>query len=227
MEKWKKACILNSLIVILEVIAITWMISGITESALAISGFRALRYFTVDSNILLGIFSLIAAIDERRVWKGRKEDVSALSLILKLMGTVGVTLTMLVTVFYLTPTTMQRYGLLGMYKGSNFLLHLVNPILAIFVFLRCERTSRIAFRHTWTGIIPMLIYAVYYVAEAVRHSDNGLIAPGYDWYGFFFNGVKSGVIMVPLLIFITYMISYVLWRLNRRKPAAMDASPYD
>ena len=62
MEKWKKACILNSLIVILEVIAITWMIGGITESALAISGFRALRYFTVDSNILLGVFQVAVSL---------------------------------------------------------------------------------------------------------------------------------------------------------------------
>ena len=104
---------------------------------------------------------------------------------------------------------------------------LSNLLLSNFSSFDRALSSRIAFRHTWTGIIPMLIYAVYYVAEAVRHSDSGLIAPGYDWYGFFFNGVKSGVIMVPLLIFITYMISYVLWRLNRRKPAAMHASPYD
>lgn len=104
---------------------------------------------------------------------------------------------MLVTVFYLTPSTLQKYGLLGMYKGSNFLLHLVNPILAIIVFLRYERTPRLAFRHTFTGIIPMLIYTVYYVAEAIRHSKNGVISPGYDWYGFFFNGVQSAIVMVP------------------------------
>ena len=43
----KKACILNSVIVILEVVALTWMISGITDGALSISGLRSLRYFTV------------------------------------------------------------------------------------------------------------------------------------------------------------------------------------
>ena len=63
----KKAFILNSLIVVLEIVAITWMISGVTDGALSISGLRSLRYFTVDSNILLGIFALIAAIDERKV----------------------------------------------------------------------------------------------------------------------------------------------------------------
>ena len=32
-----------------------------------------------------------------------------------------------------------------------------------------------------------------------------------------FHGVKSAAIMVPLLIGITYMISLVLWRINRTK----------
>lgn len=63
----KKACILNSFIVVLEVAAITWMISGSSDGALSISGLRSLRFFTVDSNILLGIFALIAAMDERQV----------------------------------------------------------------------------------------------------------------------------------------------------------------
>ena len=219
----KKACILNSFIVVLEVAAITWMINGSSDGALSISGLRSLRYFTVDSNILLGIFALIAAMDERQVWLGRKADVSSASILLKHIGTVGVTLTMLVTVFYLTPSTLQKYGLLGMYKGSNFLLHLVNPILAIIVFLRYERTPRLAFRHTFTGIIPMLIYTVYYVAEAIRHSKNGVISPGYDWYGFFFNGVQSAIVMVPLLIAITYAISFVLWRINRINEAVEES----
>ena len=63
----KKACILNSFIVVLEVAAITWMINGSSDGALSISGLRSLRFFTVDSNILLGIFALIAAMDERQV----------------------------------------------------------------------------------------------------------------------------------------------------------------
>lgn len=69
----------------------------------------------------------------------------------------------------------------------------------------------------------MLIYTVYYVAEAIRHSKNGVISPGYDWYGFFFNGVQSAIVMVPLLIAITYAISFVLWRINRMNEAVEES----
>ncbi|MCR5135782.1 MAG: hypothetical protein K6C12_01600 [Oscillospiraceae bacterium] len=212
----KKACILNILLFLLVLFSIIWMMSGITKSALSISGFSSLRYFTVDSDILLGILSLAAAVDEWRVWKGGKTEVSTRTLVLKLVATVGVSLTMLVTVFFLAPTTFRQYGWFGMFKGSNFFLHLVNPILAIAVFLRYEGSGRLPFAHTFTAFVPMLLYAVYYLAETLSHVENGVIAKGYDWYGFFFNGVSSAWIMVPLLIAVTYAISFALWRLSVR-----------
>ena len=62
-----------------------------------------------------------------------------------------------------------------------------------------------------------MIYAIYYTAEALTHLEDGVIAPGYDWYGFFLFGVKSAVIVLPLIIAITYGISVLLWRLNRKQ----------
>jgi len=63
----------------------------------------------------------------------------------------------------------------------------------------------------------MLCYAVYYIYEALMHIQDGAVIRGYDWYGFLFAGVKSAVIVIPLLILITYGISAALWRLNRQK----------
>lgn len=219
MNKLKTACILNICIVILEAAAIVWMMSGISSGALTASRFFALRYFTVDSNILMGAAALIAAIDQWRVWKGKKEEVSAFTFIAQLTGTVGVTLTMLVTIFFLAPTMGATYGVWSLFANSNFLLHLLNPVLSIVVFLAFEKTNRIARKHTFTAIIPLVVYAIYYTAAALTHVQDGAIMPGYDWYGFFFLGLKSAIVVLPLIIAITYGISFLLWKLNRRKAA--------
>lgn len=160
MRKLKIAFGFNVCIFLLEVFAILWMISGMTSGVLTASRLAVFRYFTVDSNVLMGIFALIAAIDQGRVIWGKKTEVSVFCYVLALVGTVGVTLTMLVTIFFLAPTMGATYGVLSLFSYSNFFLHLLNPIISIIVFLCFERTKKIAFGHTVTGIIPLVIYAV-------------------------------------------------------------------
>ena len=173
------------------------------------------RYFTVDSNILMGIAALVAAVDERAVISGKKSEVSTGTYIFKLVGTVGVRLTMLVTVFFLASRAIPTTGFFSLFYYSNFLFHLASPVLSIVAFVFFEKSDRILFRHTFTGIVPMLCYAVYYIYEALTHIQDGAVIRGYDWYGFLFTGVKSAVIVIPLLFLITYGISAGLWRLNR------------
>lgn len=219
MNDLKKAYILNLCLFVLEVFAIGWMMSGLSGGVLSARKLATLKYFTVDSNILLGIAALIAAIDQRKVLRGEKGEVSLSTLILKLSGTFGGTLTMLVTIFFLGPTLGRTYGFFSLFEKSNFFLHLVNPVLGIVTFLCFEKSSRIAFRHTFTAIIPLVLYAVYYVAVTLRHTVNGVAAKGYDWYGFFFLGVKSAYIVLPVIIMISWLISFALWKLNRTPKA--------
>ncbi len=217
MERVKKEYILNIILFLLEVFAVGWMMSGFHTGVLVSSRLGTLKYFTIDSNILMGVIALIAAIDYKKVLNGKKEKVSNLTYVLKLVGTVGVTLTMLVTIFFLTPTMAPKYGLVSLYYYSNFFLHLVNPILSIVIFLKFEKSNEISFKQTFIGIVPMLIYAVYYVYETLTHVTNGVIDKGYDWYGLFVLGFKSGFIVVPIIVVITYLISFVLWKLNKTK----------
>ena len=219
MNDLKKAYILNRCLFVLEVFAIGWMMSGLSGGVLSARRLATLKYFTVDSNILLGIAALIAAIDQRKVLRGEKGGVSLSTLILKLSGTFGGTLTMLVTIFFLGPTLGRTYGFFSLFEKSNFFLHLVNPVLGIVTFLCFERSSRIAFRHTFTAIIPLVLYAVYYVIVTLSHTVNGVVAKGYDWYGFFFLGVKSAYIVLPVIIVISWLISFALWKLNRTPKA--------
>ena len=218
MKELKRAYILNICIVVLEVFAVSWMMSGIRAGVLSAAKLSALKYFTVDSNILMGIFALWAAIDQGKVLRGKKDDVSVSAYVLKLTGTVGVTLTMLVTIFFLGPTMGRTYGFFSLFEKSNFFLHLVNPVLSIIVFLCFEKSSKIEFKHTFAAVFPLVIYGIYYVAEAVTHMTDGVINKGYDWYGFFFHGPGSAYIVMPVIMIITWLISFALRKLNRRTP---------
>ena len=216
MKNLKRAFILNLCITALEIIAVAWMMIGGKIGVLSSSKLSALKYFTVDSNILMGLFALLTAADQRKVMKGERDGVPTRTYVLNLTGTVGVTLTMLVTIFFLGPTLGKTYGFFSLFARSNFFFHLVNPVLSIITFLCFEKNSKIAFKHTFTALIPMLVYGVYYAAEVFTHMTNGVIDKGYDWYGFFAQGPQSAFIVLPVILISAWLISYALWKLNRR-----------
>lgn len=217
MKRFRIAYILNLCLALLEVLAPIWMSSGLVGGVLTTSGAEMFKFFTIDSNVLMGIIALFTALPLRQVIRGQREDLSTACYVWYLAGTVGVTLTMLVTVFFLEPTMAPQFGLFSLFAGSNFLLHLFNPLLAIVTFTVFEKTRKIPFRHTLTGIVPMVLYAVFYLANCMRHAVNGMVDIAYDWYGFLAGGVKTVWIVIPVIFLFTWLISIALWRLNRRK----------
>lgn len=219
MDKIKKAFIFNCLIVFFELLAVSWMWMGIgLDGVVPLTASRLLmfKFFTIDSNILMGVVSLFAAINQYGVLKGKKECVRDGIYIWTLIGVTGVSLTMFITVFYLAPTSFGTGNFLNLFKYSNFFLHLVNPILSITVFIAFEKTKKIRFVHTLSALVPMLLYTVYYVTMTLLHTTDGVIESGYDWYGFFFLGFKSVFIVLPVIVLITFGISVLLWKLNRK-----------
>lgn len=218
MKKFRCPLIFNIILLVCELISLLWMILGIGNegNVLAISGLLALRYFTVDSNIITFIVSIIVIIDIILAIKNKKEDISNLSYILSLISAVGVSLTMFVTVFFLEPSVAPTMGIFALFMGPNFFLHLVNPILSIITFTLFMKTNKVKFIHTFTSLIPIVIYAIYYSIETFIHIDsNGVIMEGYDWYGFLSFGINYVYIVIPLILLISYGISFGLWKLNR------------
>lgn len=224
MYKAKQAFIGNIIIFILEVFAVAWIMSGLSAAGGPLDGpnYESLKYYTVDSNILMGIAALTAAAAQRRVITGKVESVPLFVQLLKLAGTVSVTLTMLITIFFLGPTLGRIYGFFSLFANSSLFLHLINPVAAIFVFLRYERSDHIPLRLTPAGVIPTVLYAVYYVALTLGHTENGKVAPGYDWYGFFAFGINAWGIVVAVILMITLGITLALWKLNRSKRKTED-----
>lgn len=216
MEKLKRAFAMNITIIVLEIFSNLWMMSGVTlhgqATALSAARLAMFKYYTVDSNVIMGIVAIIMARMQWQILKGKRTEISVAGYLLKLIGTVGVTLTMLVTLFFLLPTMG-----VGVLLNSNLFLHVVNPILSIVSFVCLEKTDCLTLKHSIFGIVTLVIYAVYYVAVTVGHAPGGIIAEGYDWYGFFVLGLKSGFVIVPIIILITYIISFFLWKFNRKR----------
>lgn len=207
---------LNIITFILILFSTLWMFSGIhfgnAPAVLEANRLMMFKYYTVDSNVIMGLIALYVAIIQNKVIKGTLNSVPTWIYSIKLMGVVGVTLTMLVTVFFLTPTL----GFNACFNNSNLFLHVINPIISIVTFLRYENTDKLLFKDTFLGISTMLIYTVYYISVAATHSHNNIVDEGYDWYGFLVLGLNTAFVVIPVIILITYLISFALWRLNRK-----------
>ena len=218
-NRYKGAFIANIILALLELFSVTWMMSGFSKGILSGGGLRVLKYFTIDSNIYLGIVSFLAALNLYPVIRNQKNEVSAIIYLLKLSGTAAVTVTMLVTVFFLEPTMGRYFGYFALFANANLFLHLLNPIAAIVTWICFEKNDALSVKHIYPAALPTLVYALYYVIEVLLHTENGIIQQGYDWYGFFILGLRSALIVMPVFIIFTCLVCFALYRAGMiRKP---------
>ena len=213
--KKKLSLILNIIIVILTIFASFLMFTGIkithgAEPILETTKIGMFKFFTVDSNIFMGIIALIYAIKEIT-----NKEITKTMYKLKLMATTAVSLTFIIVFTYLGP--ISKDGIISLLQNSNIFFHLVIPVLSIITFTLFERTNKLKFKDSLYGIIPTIIYAVLYLINILIHMENGKVSPVYDWYWFVQNGVKTAIIVAPLIIIISYIISLILWKLNRKE----------
>lgn len=208
---------LNFIISIFVTIATIFMMKGIyfmgEESSLTESGIGLFKFFTVQSNVLMGIIAFIFVLVEICVITGRIKEMPTTLYILKLVFTVGVVLTFLTTALYLAP--YAEHGYFSMFKNSNLFYHLIVPILSAITFIFFEKTDKIKFKYVCIGVVPMLLYGIFYTINVLMHTENGQVMPRYDWYGFVAGGIISIIIVFPVMLLVTYLISFGLWKYNK------------
>ena len=163
----------------------------------------------------MGIAALIFAINEIKVISGKTKEISTRNYILKLMSTTAVGLTFFVVFAYLGP--IATTGVSSLLMNSTLFFHLIIPVLSILNFVLFERTDKLIFKNTLYGIVPTAVYGYYYLFNILIHMENGKVSVTYDWYWFVQNGVWTSIIVVPIIFLITYIISVILWRVNRIK----------
>ncbi len=169
--------------------------------ALASAGVSSLKYFTVLSNLLNGVICLIFAVS---VLCGR--TCSAALKTWKLTGAVSVGLTFLTVMVFLGP--LFGYG--SMFKGANFWMHLVLPVLTMASFVLLEGGPALSLHATFPAVIPMALYAAGYVSNVLLHG----IGSGYqtnDFYGFFHWGYGMAPVVAAVIFTATWLIALGLY----------------
>ena len=215
----KISLVLNIIIVIFTILASFIMFSGFkfmhgSEPILESTKIGMFKFFTVDSNLFMGIVALLFAIKEIKLLKGKTTDISVKMYTLKLMSTTGVGLTFFIVFGYLAQ--IAEGGIPSMIMNSNLFFHLIIPVLSMLTFILFEKTDKLSFKYSFYGLIPTVIYALYYLTNVLIHMENFKVSPVYDWYWFVQNGVWTAVIVMPIILIITYVISLLLWRLNKK-----------
>ena len=215
----KFALTINLIITILTVVASVIMFTGFKfmngyDTVLESTRLGMLRFFTVESNIFMGISALIFAVQEIKLLKGKINEISKKMYILKLMATTSVGLTFFVVFAYLGP--IAKDGIPSLLMNSNLFFHFLIPVISMINFVIFEKTNIIKYKYTFFGLIPTTLYGVYYLTNILIHMENGKVLPIYDWYWFVQNGVWTAAIVIPIILAITYIITLILWRINRK-----------
>ena len=214
----KISIIMNILIFAFTVFATVCLIIGFKFmgqfEVLSERNFKSFKYFTVDSNIFAGLISLAYVIYKFTPKGKESEKLPPALYILKLAATTGVTLTMMVTVFFLAPTSNGQF--LRYFMNSNFFMHLITPLLCIISFIFFEAAEAKKLSVTIPGILPMLLYSFYYTPNILLHLDKGKVNPAYDWYHFLAGGLNTIWFVIPLLYLVTWIFAFALWALNKK-----------
>ena len=214
MKKLKYSIVINFLIVVFVILGCISMFTGFTfmkeVNLLQLHGIQMFKFYTVDSNILMGVASLVFLIYEFKIVEKKIKEIPRIVYILKFVSTVTILLTFLVTIAYLGPL----YGFYAMYNNTNLFFHLIIPILSLVTYVFFEK-HEIGYKHAYYGIIPMLIYAVYYSLRIFAHLNGKGVSYKYDFYGFLGGNLNNVFIVAPVILVITYLLSIFVVYLNK------------
>ena len=195
MKKFQIVKIVLELFVFLSIVSciiVNFAIKGIFGEG----GLTQFRYFTVLSNLYLGIICLISAINTK---KGNNKIIT----ILYLGAILATTVTFLVTGLFLS----RVYGFKMLYNKTNFFMHLVNPLVGLFLlgFIRFD----LDYKSSLFALIPFLLYAIIYLVLVVGTKTWP------DFYGFNQGGKwYITAIVMPVLVFILNIPLYFLGKVG-------------
>lgn len=214
MKSIKKSLIINISIVCLVIIMTIFMLLDIhfmpKKDLLIISKLETFKFYTIDSNILICIMSLILSIFEIKLLKGKIKEIPNYIYILKMIGTSGIMLTFMVTLLFLSPL----YGLYGMYNNVNLFFHFIIPILAFISYFFYEKHNN-KYKYGLLGIIPMTLYGIFYITNVLVHINEGASLK-YDFYGFLQGNINNTYFVIPIIFIFGYLLSLLTIFLNKK-----------
>ena len=156
-----------------------------------------MKYFTALSNIFCAAACLGTAL-----WRLTPRP-AGIVLILKYMGTVSVTVTMLTVLFFLMP----QYGDRALLTGPDLWLHLLCPLGALISYFAWDKPE-MPFACVLLGVAPVILYGLLYLWKTVLRRTK---RPWQDFYGFNRNGKwKISFICMAAAAFLISLALYAL-----------------
>ena len=180
------------------------------EGNMQVAGWKAFRYFTVDSNVLAALASAaLLPVSLHAFFTGEEKTPRAL-LLLRFAGTAAVAVTFFTVLVFLGPI----YGYPMMYAGSNFFLHLLCPLFSFVSFLFfAGRGERLSLRLFWLGVLPVLLYgAAYFYCVMIRGNwpDFYVFNAGGRWY-------VSLVVMLSATALLSVLFLFLISRIRAKE----------
>lgn len=206
------SAVLNIAAFVLTVIGTYVMLKGIdADEHLAPDGWHSIKYFTVQSNLLFGVYAGIFAVLE--FVYGSPAAIPTIFHLLKYIFTVGVTITMLTVLLYLAPIVEKSYP--PLFKGANLYFHLLVPLVGVISFIFFENASfYISVPQVFLGLVPYGLYGIYYAVVALSHIKDGKVPREYDWYGYLDKGVGKAPIAIIIMTIAATGVCFGLWYLD-------------
>ena len=177
---------------------VVWILSFFfwRDSTLGGNGWSDLKYFTVESNLLVGVVAVLWLV--LRLVKGR-EGVPIWLSYLKYLSAAAVFVTFAVVVAFLGPL----YGYGRMYYGSNLFFHLLIPLAAIAEYLFFEERS-VSFRASLFAMIPPVLYGIGYLTNCLINGVGSWETVRNDWYSFLEWGYGVGIAIFAVICLIAW-----------------------
>ena len=183
--------ILNAILVVINIVC---TLIGLKKRSVQ----GLFRYFTVQSNLLCALCSIVVLI----AWT--RGALPLWAILLKFVGTVAVSVTLLTVFLFLGPVSGEWKLLLS---GPDLFWHLVCPLLAIISLCAFERTD---FGFPWVllGLIPTALYGAWYFYRVVYVPAERRME---DFYGF--NKDGKWLRSILMMLGISLIASVGLWAL--------------
>lgn len=183
-----------------------WLFGG--EGNMDAVGAEAFQYFTVDSNILVGVFCLITVFYNIKGFKTGKLSVPVWLRKAKICGTTAVSLTLAVALCFLGPIR----GFASVLVGYKFFMHVLSPTLAILALVWFENDGEYKFREVFWGLIPTIVYGtMYFIMVVLIGEEKG------GWVDhYMFN--QNGLWFVAIIAVLSATIGFgtLLWLLRKK-----------
>lgn len=201
-KKQKELLICNIAIIVMECIGLVTCIGYGSVTGIFI-------YYTRDSNIVTGISSICLVLF---LIKNYKKQIPKWIIMLRYIGTIGVTLTFIIVTAIFAPAVGSYYSML--ISNEFKFQHLVCPLISFFSFVFLEDISEpITLKDNLLAVIPTITYAAVLVILNIVDFVDG----PYPFFEVKNQSVLVSIVWASGILGICYLFGFLIRKLKNKR----------